>query len=546
MCRLLILILLPFILNASSFREDNSKLRLAKSLHPDSHIKIFLPSIPYSYISKNINSGLIRSIDNERSWEYDLAKSHIRVDDLTYIFEIRKNLKFQDGTDFTIDNVIRNLENFNRFPILYTNIDKVGFRIEKLDEYRIKIILNKKYEMFLYDLARIYFYTDEYLDKYQPKGGETGTANKNPGRYAMGPYILTSGFAVGEKQTDKLELEANPFYWNKVFPKIKKITIFTQLNVNNALKSITEDEGQLDIMPIPFNKKIDVLLSKYSKLIIKKSTNNFTIFFNLINGNKRLGNKDIRIALNEAINQENLVNFVYKNEGEVSPFSTSINYKDVRKIAKKNKYKRFDFSEEKKKKLLEGLVLNVFTQDRFMFLFKGIEYQLKKYGVKLKYTVTSSEKDIYEQLLNTRKSKNTKKWDLLMWGNDDWYYQNPWTVFFIYESNSPWSTIKNDDIMNKYINEFFETKTRTKEYENIVEKILNRAREQAYTLRVPSHNKVMAVNKEVIFEPYEGGIIPLWKIEITNDHWSIRGDKEYPEELTYPIKIQRIKNENSR
>ena len=543
---MLLIFLLFSGINAETFREDDSKSRIAKPLQENSHIKIFLPSIPYSYISKTINSGLIRSIDNEKAWEYDLAKSHKRVDEYTYIFEIRENLKFQDGTDCTIDNVIRNLEYFKKYPILYTNIDKVGFDIEKIDEFRVKLSLNKKYEMFLYDLARIYFYSDEYLDKYKPKGGETGSSNEVAGPYGMGPYILKSGFALGEKQTSKLELIANPYYWNKTYPKIKRVTVYTQLDVNEALDFITNSEAKLDIMPIPFNKKIDVLMSKYSKLLIKKSTNNITIFFNLINGNKKLEDKEIRIALNEALNQENLLNLIYKKEGKISPFATSINYKIVEKIANKDEYKKFNFSEEKKKKLLNGLELNVFTQDRFMFLFKGIEYQLKKYGVKLNYTITRSEKDIYEQLLNTRASKNTKEWDLLMWGNDDWYYQNPWTMFFIYENDSPWSTIKNDELMGEYINKFFETKIGTKSYEQIVEKILYQARNMAYTLRVPSINKVMAVNKEVIFEPYEGGIIPLWKIELTKDHWSIREKKEYSKEFYIPIKTQRIKNEINR
>ena len=546
MFKCLCLILLSFIyLNADKFREDDSKLRMAKPLNKNSHIKIFLPSIPYSYISKTINSGLIRSIDNERGWEFDLAKGYKRIDEYTYIFEIRKNLKFQDGTAFTIDNVIRNLENFKKYPILYTNIDKIDFSVEKVDELKVKLTLNKKYEMFLYDLARIYFYNDEYLNKYKPKGEQTGSSTKIAGPYGMGPYILKSGFALGKKQTSKLELEANPYYWDKRYPKIKRVTVYTQLDVNEAIDFITKSEGKLDIMPIPFNKKIDVLMSKYSKLIIKESTNNLAIFFNLINGNKKLENKEIRIALNEALNQENLLNLIYKKEGRISPFATSINYKVVRKIAKKNEYTKFNYSEEKKKKLLSGLELNIFTQDRFMFLFKGIEYQLKKYDVKLNYTITRSEKDIYEQLLNTRSSKNTKNWDLLMWGNDDWYYQNPWTMFFIYENDSPWATIKNDKFLGKYINTFFETKIGTKEYENIVEKILYRARDMAYTLRVPSVNKVMAVNKEVIFDPYEGGIIPLWKIEITKDHWSIRGKREYSKEFFTPIKTQRIKNENN-
>lgn len=178
-----------------------------------------------------------------------------------------------------------------------------------------------------------------------------------------------------------------------------------------------------------------------------------------------------------------------------------------------------------------------------MFLWKGIEFQLKQYGVKLNYIITNSEKDIYEQLLTTRANKNSKEWDLLIWGDDDWYYQNPWTVFFIYENNSPWSTIKNDFVMNKYINKYFETKVNTKEYESIVEKILYRARDMAYTLRLPSHNKVIAVNKEVVYEPYEGGMIPLWKIELTKNHWSLRKQKEYPKKFHTPVKPQRIKNE---
>lgn len=498
-----------------------------------------MPSIPYSYISKNTNSGLIRSFDNERGWEFDLAKSYKRVDELTHIFEIRKNLKFQDGSSFTVDNVIRNLENFREYPLLYTNIDKVSFTLEKIDNYKVKIKLLKKYEMFLNDLARIYFYTDEYLEKYKPKGSETGSANKTPGAYGMGPYILKSGYAIGEEQTSKIELEANPFYWNSQYPKIKRVTVFTQLKLQEALLDITEKEGNLDIMPIPFNKKINVLMSKYSKLVIKKSTNNFIIFFNLINGNPKLSNKDVRLALNDAINQENLVNIVYKKEGKISPFATSSNYKIVDKIAKKKEYKENSYTEEEKKNLLNGLVLNVFTQDRFIFLFKGIEYQLKKYGVKFEYHLTYSEKEIYNQLLKTKKNKNTKNWDLLMWGNDDWYYKNPWTVFFIYENDSVWSTIKNDDIMNSYIQKYFETKIGTKEYELVTSNILNRARNMGYTLRVPSHNKVIAVNKEVIFEPYVGAMIPLWKISLTKDHWSVRGNRDYPKNLLVPVKPQR-------
>ncbi len=139
---------LSFLSANTNFREDNSHLKLAKPLEKKSHIKVFLPSIPYSYISKSINSGLIRSSDNTQGWEYDLAKTHKRIGQDTYVFKIRKNLKFQNGTSCNIDNIIRNLEHFKKYPLLYTNIDKVGFDIEKIDEYTIKLKLHKNMKCF--------------------------------------------------------------------------------------------------------------------------------------------------------------------------------------------------------------------------------------------------------------------------------------------------------------------------------------------------------------------------------------------------------------
>ncbi|MFA7084057.1 MAG: ABC transporter substrate-binding protein [Arcobacteraceae bacterium] len=522
------------------FREDESQKNIAPQLHPKSHINIFLPSIPYSYIAKATNSGLIRSYDNEQTWVYELAKSHERVDDLTYIFELRQNLKFQNGQDFTMEDVIYNLNYFKKHPFLYTNIDKIDFDVIALDKYKFKIVLKQKYEMFLTDLARIYFYTKEYLDTYKPIGKETGTANKAAGAFGMGPYILKEGFAVGESQTQKLELEANPYYWNKEFPKIKSITAYMEYDIDIAIEDITKSEGKLDFVPIPFNKKLDIILSPNAKLIVSKSTDNFVIFFNLINGNKNLQDKNIRQALNQALNQENLLNFVYKKEGKISPFTASLNYSIVNKIAKNYKFEEIKMGEDEIFEHLKGLKLNIFTQDKFMFLLKGIEFQLKKYGVVFNYKITNSEKDIYNQLLNTNSNKNTKDWDLLVWGDDDWYYQNPWTVFFIYEENSAWSTIGKDDLMQEYIQKYFVSKVGTKEYEELTKNILHRAKSMAYTLSVPSPNKVIAVNKELIYTPYQGGIIPLWEMQISNNHWSLRDEKEYDENSKKSMKAQRI------
>jgi peptide/nickel transport system substrate-binding protein len=100
--------------------------------------------------------------------------------------------------------------------------------------------------------------------------------------------------------------------------------------------------------------------------------------------------------------------------------------------------------------------------------------------------------------------------------------------------------------MQKYIKELFISKIGTKEYKNVVKNILFRAKSMAYTLRVPSPNKVIAVNKEVIYKPYQGGIIPLWEIEITKNHWSLRKNKKYDKFLKKAVKPKRINNEISK
>jgi peptide/nickel transport system substrate-binding protein len=57
-------------------------------------------------------------------------------------------------------------------------------------------------------------------------------------------------------------------------------------------------------------------------------------------------------------------------------------------------------------------------------------------------------------------------------------------------------------------------------------------------LFVPTPNKVFAVNKEVVFRPYKMACIPLWKIQVTDQHWSVRKGP-YPEKLKQPVRILR-------
>jgi ABC-type transport system substrate-binding protein len=389
------------------------------------------------------------------------------------------------------------------------------------------------------------FYTEEYL-KTNPGGwnGKPCCPNlSKPGPYGLGPYILTEGYIEGDRQTPKAVLKANPYYWDPNYPKVEKITIYTELDTESAKDMTLYEEGKLDITVIPPEAKVATIMAPFSKLVISPSTDNIAIHMNLINGNRKLLDQKVRRALNEALNHRNLLHFVFEDEGYLSPISPhfpGVDQVSERLLPFPADRDPYDPVEQQRlKSILDGLQLTVLTQDRYRSMWRGIETQLNKVGVKLDIEFTTSEKDIFGPLLKTNAGKNQKQWDLLVWGNDDWYFNHPFTAFFVFRTHNMWSTVYPDETMDGFIEEMFQTPVSDKEaFARVCEKIMQRAYDEAYMLFVPTPNKVFAVNKEVVFRPYKMACIPLWKIQVTNQHWSVRkGD--YPKRLRRPVQITR-------
>lgn len=516
------------ILGKPIYRQDDAKKLAITHRVPNSHIKVYIPTMPYLYVSKLINGTLVRSSDNKQGWEYMLATNVEKINNMTYIFTLRKGVKFQDGSQFSADSVIENFNFLFKNYVSFSDLNKRLKKIEKISNYKIKFILKEPYSLLFNRLTQANIYSHSYLKNNLASTDSSTTANSmsKAGKYGLGPYILVEGFAIGRKQTPIIKLKANPYYYEKGMPYIENITIFTELSSEEVLQKALKEEGELDITPIPFNKKIETILSPYTKLITMPSYNNIAILFNLVKDNGVLKDKKIRLALNAAINQKKLLKFVYKGEGTISPTTANNNYFSVGLVSKDILTQHQKLIEEKAnykdylKQTLNGLELNIYTMDQFMFLWKGIEFQLKQYGVKLNYTITSSEKEILEQLLTVHSTKKT--WDVLTWGNDSWLSTNPWGVFFHYRAGNIWSAVDKDDIMLNYLDDYMKFEFNSTKFIHSVKNIVTRAYKKAYMLAVPSPNIVLAINKEVDYTPSTVLIMPLWKAKITPYHWSIR------------------------
>ena len=539
-------------------RPDDAPLRVVNGIVPGSHVKVFIPSLPYLYTSHAINGALIKPSGNARGWDYDMAVDHKQIDDTTYEFKLRQGVVFQDETPFNADAVVMNMESFKDHPTLYSKIDTVFESCEKIDDYTVRFHLKEKYGCFMNDVIWMQFYTKEYLEtntdpETGKKVGWNGKANcpnlSKEGPYGLGPYILTEGYIEGNRHTPVTVLKANPHYYNKDYPRVETITVYTDLESVLAKDQVLYEEGRLDIAFIAPEFKVETILSPFAKLVTSISTDNLAIHINMINGNPRLRQTEVRRALNEALNQQNLLHFVFENEGVVSPTQASPFFPGVGEVAKTLKaYSEVADPITKRAELtriLNGLELRVLTQERFMPLWRGIESQLKHVGVKLKIDSKSSEVDVFGPLLQTNANKNTVQWDLLIWGNDDWFFNHPFTAFFVYRTKNVWSTVSRDEEMDALVDEMFRASVflpnsdkTDPEFVEICRKIMQRAYDRAYMLFVPTPNKVFAVNKEVIFKPYKMACFPLWEIQITDQHWSVRNGA-YPDLLKKPVQIQR-------
>lgn len=61
---------------------------------------------------------------------------------------------------------------------------------------------------------------------------------------------------TGSEQTPRVTLVANPYYWDERYPRIEKITLFTQLETQEALKRFFMKMEGLILCPFHFIKNL--------------------------------------------------------------------------------------------------------------------------------------------------------------------------------------------------------------------------------------------------------------------------------------------------
>jgi peptide/nickel transport system substrate-binding protein len=169
------------------------------------------PAFTYDFttstVVNQVTEGLLK-FNNGETLDPNLAESFENPDPLTYIYNIRQDVTFQDGTPMTVDDVIfsmertRNPDAASYVGWMYGNVDT----IEQTGDWQITVKLTQPDALWQYVLATT---GGHVISKAHYEANTENFGKPEAGAMGTGPYKFVS-WATGSE----VVIEKNPDYWN--------------------------------------------------------------------------------------------------------------------------------------------------------------------------------------------------------------------------------------------------------------------------------------------------------------------------------------------
>ncbi len=263
-------------------------------------------------ISKLIYEPLI-SINESYELEGVLAEEWAKTSETTYIIKLKENIKWSNGENVTSQDVlytIDQLKALNEKTIYVYNVQYV-IQAEIIDNYRIKITLNREVPFFEYNLNFPIMSKNYYGDEDFQHSEKTKTP------IGTGKYVIKS------IENSQILLEKNENYWNKSKEDV------TLKNIKIALYSNTGEIyndfklGKIDLInttniniedyigTIGYNK-VEEIGREYDYLVLNTQ-------------NAVLSNQEVRQAISYAIDKNSIISNIFNGKYKLSNFPLTYN-----------------------------------------------------------------------------------------------------------------------------------------------------------------------------------------------------------------------------
>jgi peptide/nickel transport system substrate-binding protein len=229
-------------------------------------------------------------------WEIDPKDSK------RWIFTLRKDVKFHDGSDFNADVVLWNISrlidekvphfNAKQFAAMRTRTVNID-RAEKVDDHTVAIITKEPDSLFYIQMS---FWMMISKAQFEKAGSYEKYAQMPSG---TGPYRF-----AGIVPRERLEMTRNETYWNpKRIPKHDRLVLQPMPEATTRAAALLS--GQVDFIEAPSPDTIARLKSSGMQVITLPYPHNWHYQFNFVDGPFK--DKRVRQAANYAMDRGEMV-----------------------------------------------------------------------------------------------------------------------------------------------------------------------------------------------------------------------------------------------
>lgn len=475
-------------------------------------------------ISKDKNNNFVPGLAEDWRW----------VNERTIEFKLRRGVMFQNGEDFNAEAVRVNWEAYKKMehPTIYRFMDMTDDTVfEIIDKYRVRFTFPEPealayLKIWLFDIFAPAFFSQHTFKEFN------WSQLEEPGPWGAGPFKLVEGSSLYAQPSDRVVLEAFEDYWDPRYPKVKQVIFENKLlgDRKKAMRLCRETEGSVDI--VSGLRPLDTLKvaeSPFAKVVKSKDITWLRGFFNLRKKDSKWRDIRLRKALNYAINRKELWKYgakgnAYNLEGFPVPAEAyghnpnlipySYNTTKARALLTESGYPNgFDV------KIIAPEALKVETQI--------IRRMMERIGLKATFEILTMPqywKKTYISLLD--KPPEEQDWDFCLEAEEEWTGHDGLSFLipgFLDIGDRRW--IDYDLVYEEIYKEMIRTMD-SEAREEKIRKMVQHIYDRAYALSIYSPLSLYAVNKEVNFVPFKDRFLNLKETSVTDNHWSIRGDKK--------------------
>lgn len=295
------------------------------------------------FLYKMIYEGLVE--DGGGKILPQLAASwDISPDGRTYTFKLRQGVKFSDGTDFNAAAVIFNLNrwvNDDKNAILSANNVE---SMEAIDDHTVRIVFKDGAYPILSELT--YPRPVRFLSPASIAKAAENDNSQFIKPVGTGPWMVES-----YTKDQEFTLVPNPYYWGEK-PKVSKITF--KVITDAQARALALQSGEVDIIggdligKIPMENLIELKNAGKFGIYTKETLCSYFIAFN--QNVEAFQDKNVRLAMNYAINKESIVTNLFDNIGSCA---NGLYQAGVPYTTRENNY-GFANDREKAKQLLDA------------------------------------------------------------------------------------------------------------------------------------------------------------------------------------------------